>query len=153
MIEVSDGECFVRICIWVLFSWLVVILAGCGSEQPSTGGYAKLIVGIDGFYHPQLGETAFVLGNFTFEDEALGLTINVVRKSVDPEGGVLAPGFREVDGVRQKIEQCGTYSIGINVNGEVCRIRDFRYSGEANLIVARGVGWYVQISRKEWPED
>jgi hypothetical protein len=47
-------------------------------------------------------------------------------------------------------EQCGTYTFIINDNGNVTKITDFKYAGERNMPVARGIGWSLFINRDNW---
>jgi hypothetical protein len=112
--------------------------------------YAKIFVFWDGFILPFSGIETHTLSSFSSLNRNTGIFYSVDQTSINKAGGVLAPNPVIIDNKPTKIEQCGTYTFVISVNGDVKRIANFKYSGERNIEVARGIGWSIFITRDDW---
>ena len=62
----------------------------------------------------------------------------------------MAPHPIKINNETTYFNQCGTYNILINARGETIKIPKFVYRGEKNIMVARGNGWSMFISREVW---
>lgn len=95
-----------------------------------------------------------ILSNYTSLYEPPGIQYSIRQTSRDNSGKMKeVPGPVIIADKPQMIQQCGTYDIVVSVNGDVTRISDFRYSGEKNVEVARGIGWSIHISRDTWIQE
>ena len=93
-----------------------------------------------------------------------GISCNIIMTSVDDEHELLVrnpvrlfTGDPETDAVspyaQEKVNQCGTYDIIINADGNVTTLKNFHYYGQEHVELARGAGWRVFISRENWELD
>lgn len=99
-----------------------------------------------------IGGLTYLLCNYTsrhFDDR---LILRVRQTSTDDSNELMAPLPVKIGDEEQYFNQCGTWDIEINVKGEVIKIPDFRYNGEENIMLARGNGWSLYISREDWRE-
>jgi len=136
--------------LFILPAASAVLLSGCSPAPAKKCGYARILLVIDGIYNSNPGFIAATLESTEIADESSGVSIQIHQKSSDPDGGVKAKRSVYFTPEPPEFEQCGKYSFTIRVNGEVFLIDDFHYRGEASITVFRGIGWYLQITRKEW---
>ncbi len=133
------------------------------SDSRWEGNYAKLI---KVFVPPLSRISGYGIGTLSEVDlieSGIGVSyrISIRQTSVNKEGGLLAPkrvfltktvvnGQTIINNESNMQEQCGTYTFVINDNGDVTKITDFKYSGERNVALARGIGWSLFITRDDW---
>ena len=139
-----------------LFSgWLVVVslLAACSDSQnekqsdpgPVALEAPKIVMSENGSTTevPLMDHSGMVSENFT-------VTVKQESKIDNPETELVIAKVRDT---LIKVQQCGVYSFRIVFHGEVTEVNHLQYAGEAQLEVARGVGWSVVISRLKSLED
>lgn len=132
------------------FTLSLLFLLGCSDDNLQNSSYAKVYV----FWHRPAfnlsGYELFVLSNYSSSHFDSRLNYKIVQKTVDNTSKVIAPSSIKIDNKTTYFNQCGTYDIEINVRGEVKKISDFSYQGENTVMVARGYGWAMFISRENW---
>lgn len=95
-----------------------------------------------------------ILSSFGSFHEPPGIGYSIRQTSKDDSGTAeKVPGPVIIDGKPQMIQQCGTYDIVVSANGDITRISGFRYSGEKNMEVARGIGWSLYVSKDKWIQE
>jgi hypothetical protein len=98
------------------------------------------------------GRQTYLLSNYNSTHYDGRFVLKIRQTSTDDSRKVMAPLPVKIGDEEQYFNQCGTWDIEINVKGEVIKIPEFRYNGEENIMVARGNGWSLYISREDWME-
>jgi hypothetical protein len=133
----------------------------CDSDSIWKENYAKLIKIYDSSVLHFSGYGILTLSGIDINDSSIGISYHIKQTSVNKDGGLLAPkmaiitktvinGRTITNNESNMQEQCGTYTFIINDNGNVTKITDFKYAGERNMPVARGIGWSLFINRDNW---
>ena len=124
--------------------------SGCSDDEMLNSSYAKVYF----FWHRPAfnneGYEVFVLSNYSSSHFSDMLKYKITQNSVDHTNEVKAPSPVRIGDQMVYFNQCGSYDIQINVRGEVKKISNFRYKGEQSIMVARGYGWAMFISRDNW---
>ncbi|MBE6367497.1 MAG: hypothetical protein E7052_06245 [Lentisphaerae bacterium] len=128
----------------------VMVCGGCSDDDWLKSDYAKVYL----FWHRPAFNTSgyevFVLSSYGSSHFDGRLSYKITKRTDDPTEKLLAPSPVKIDGKTTYFNQCGLYDIEINVRGQVEKITDLRYRGENTLMVSRGYGWALFISRDNW---
>lgn len=137
-----------------LLIWLLPLAAGLSScrdsEDSHNSSYAKVYFFWNKPFFKNNGGEFFQLSNYASSVEENGLSYSIKQTGTNPDLELLAPNLIKIDNQTTMFNQCGTYDIVINNNGEVTRIEGLVYSGETNMVISRGAGWSMYISCENW---
>ncbi len=135
------------------------LLSACDKKPESVDSsltpqteYAQLI-----FVESSLGRShssGWSIGTFSPRTQISNYSfMSIEQLSTDDANPLMAPSMISIDNNPVMINQNGVYRIVVGVDGDSLVLDNFKYSGENNICVAKGLGWCMYITKDAWRQD